>query len=1018
MASARERTALHAQAMLAAARARDAALDAAVRTEQIIIPAMLARHNAPGGLSGDERPLHAAHIQLLAMQQQLYTKPVDERAHAHDPGMYLDSIDERIRILEELKSRRKAEARAAPPSPGSHWSSPSRAAAAAARAATAEAPGAPPAAAQPSNTHAPPPPPPPPLPRRAPPPPPPPPPGKAGAGATGAQRARLASVPHETPALKQLHWRKLPAQPALSVWAQLPPFELDVDERARLAVAFANRPPPPAPFDESGLAPSTPRRVPARGAFSGSTCEPGDSPARASMQVLSLRRANNINIVRSQLRHLRAQDIAAALASLDAFDLLSADQALQLLSVLPSAEEAEMLVALEVEAVVAVRAARAAADRAHDAVAERASARARMRDAERFSFELMQVPFGARKLSLIALRCSLPQVLSATAATLGALADGARDALGSGSLKLLLRAFLAVGNVLNEGSARGGAAAFDVRVLLTTDAIKSAADRSLSLLEYVVRTLRRSEPGAAAVAALSAELSRLPLGSEGADALASVTVQLEQLRADLAAVRAEVALAGPPPAPPRLSGSPSLHLRESGWAVRVVASAPCVLVCSVHAQGDADAPLGFDAPAVRAALLGRLRASEAASEAASPACPGGCSVTKVVIAEAGAQVECTLPTRADRGDEAVREAPPLVCCALFDVFPHDGLEDEADGDAVDAGAIDADDADDAAQPSPQSNAAPPGWAARALALATAARLAPDCDAARALPSADVPPSAAPPVDAAHAVRPGAPRPRKPAPASVVERGALRVRALEARAASGLAQLEAQHAQLVVLLCECASYFGSADAPARDDARACAGSADALGALQLLAALGALARAVDKCSARIDAREAAERPAHSTSWARRKLSVSPAPTATSPLAARAPASPAGRLGPASPDVFDLALISPAPAAPPAPGARECGSSLRRPNGALATRLFETLRAHEADAPSGRAATDDRFASPFAPPPPPPPPPPLPATPPSGRGPPTQAAYTARCAEIVRQRYDTADSEDDASSDHSY
>jgi hypothetical protein len=245
---------------------------------------------------------------------------------------------------------------------------------------------------------------------------------------------------------------------------------------------------------------------------------------------------------------------------------------------------------------------------------------------------------------------------------------------------------------------------------------------------------------------------------------------------------------------------------------------------------------------------------------------------------------------------AARAAPPLAHCCLDDCFPFEGLADPADDERQDTHA-----ATQAAGDEPSSM---PAWAARLLndpidregAIdRIVARVGP---IERAMPvpltsDALAPPDAAgaadgpqssPLVDAAALIERTVAQPRKPAPACAAERGALRVRALETCAAEGLARLEQEHRELLSVLVKCSAYFGSAETPtnaASPTQPAGEVPREALAALELLASIGALARAVDKCRLRAEAREAAEkRPAAARGWRRRKSTAD----TTSPAAA--------------------------------------------------------------------------------------------------------------------------------------
>lgn len=288
------------------------------------------------------------------------------------------------------------------------------------------------------------------------------------------------------------------------MWKQLPGYVLPEGELSLLREAFAN---------------VTARKAAASGMVSGRTAV----PAATLLEVLDARRANNINIVKSRMATPAV--IAASINNLNIDKVLTVDHALQLLSILPREDEVEALRSLEAEA----------GRRAEPGEGPRDL----LRDAERFACELMDVPRVGAKLQVIVLGFTVSDIVHATRETLRVLAEGTRDLVGSHAVRFFLDLVLAVGNELNAGSVRGGAQGFELSVLATIDAVKSSVDTSKSLLEHLVTLAWRQEGGRELLTTAIAELTNLPAGDEGTDALSSVNMQLDQLSEERKMVRTE-----------------------------------------------------------------------------------------------------------------------------------------------------------------------------------------------------------------------------------------------------------------------------------------------------------------------------------------------------------------------------------------------------------------------------------------------------------------------------------------------
>ena len=300
-------------------------------------------------------------------------------------------------------------------------------------------------------------------------PPPPPPP-------TGGSTTRPSTI--DGPRLKPLHWRKLPATSvtAGSVWARPPsdfssngedlPLEILSHELGEIARLFPHKDPV--------------RRLSTRGVSSGAE---GGLGARAPPpEFLSAKRAQNIAISLTKVSIKSYESLANAVSSLNPTCELTRDDVTALELITPSDEE--------IRTAKAARAKLASLAEEHGDHAA-ATASAGMRAGEKFVLALLDVPHFGRKLQVILQLLLFPQHVSSVVASIATMHAAAVAVPRAPTLKTCLALCLRLGNVLNRGTPRGNAAAFDLAILPTLGSIKATGDTSYSLLHFVAAQLQR-----------------------------------------------------------------------------------------------------------------------------------------------------------------------------------------------------------------------------------------------------------------------------------------------------------------------------------------------------------------------------------------------------------------------------------------------------------------------------------------------------------------------------------------------
>lgn len=254
--------------------------------------------------------------------------------------------------------------------------------------------------------------------------------------------------------VKKLNWTKTPpAALAKTVWSKVKDDTVAVDEDAIVelfAAAPAASPGAAAPAGEGGGA------------------ETGKKPAGPTIvSLLDMQRANNVGIMLSRIK-MPFAEIREALLAMD--DAKLGGQALRSIAQFaPTQEEVEM-------------------------IREYQGDRALLGSAERFFLEISQVPNLATRLQTCIFKESFSALLGDIEPELATLETACKEVRTSGALLRLLEVILAVGNLLNGGSFRGGAYGFKLDCLLKLADTK-AADRKTTLLTFLVHHAEKKVPG-------------------------------------------------------------------------------------------------------------------------------------------------------------------------------------------------------------------------------------------------------------------------------------------------------------------------------------------------------------------------------------------------------------------------------------------------------------------------------------------------------------------------------------------
>ncbi|GFR49075.1 hypothetical protein Agub_g11102 [Astrephomene gubernaculifera] len=364
----------------------------------------------------------------------------------------------------------------------------------------------------PHNTRkapAPPPPPPPPGGARGAAPPPPPPPMRPPPPPKGFKR--VTPNREQRQRLKQLHWDKLAEARPGSFWelVQKSNPSLDPERTAHLCEKLNEL------FALADNVAVLQRMRGGEGAGRGGpAAAAGADPSRPPIvRLLDYTRAHNTSILLSGV-HMEPAELYDAILRLDS-SRLETEQLRALLRWAPKSHELEDL--------------QTYLKGAHPRYPG-LSDPALLASVERYFLEMGRVPWLEQRLSAMALMKDFDAAEEQVRELIGIVDRAVRGVRESPELRTLLGRILYVGNKLNEGTVRAGAAGFKLDVLLTLTGIR-AADRTTSLLQWVVSELLPEEP----------RLSSLP-AQLGAQVKTAANVQLGSLAGLIDELRSGVEL--------------------------------------------------------------------------------------------------------------------------------------------------------------------------------------------------------------------------------------------------------------------------------------------------------------------------------------------------------------------------------------------------------------------------------------------------------------------------------------------
>ncbi|KAL4450174.1 hypothetical protein ABPG77_010843 [Micractinium sp. CCAP 211/92] len=351
---------------------------------------------------------------------------------------------------------------------------------------------------------APPPAPPPPPARASPPPPPPPPAGRPrlpppAAAPPPPSAAAVDPGPPPSVKLRTFFWDRLPAGRVAGTFWEAHPPDYSLLDRPAVEALFQ------AAIRRPGSAGS------ARQAGAGSP--DGGARGRQAVAALDTRRATNIGILMARIR-APWQAVAAAVGRLDPAIFASADDVRAVLQCAPTEDDMKLL----------------------RSFLEAGGQEAALAEAERFAWKLGQVPRLLPRLRCLLFQHEAPQQLQDAVGTLECHLAAQRELRSSSTFAAVLRHALALGNFLNHGNARLGAAAgFRLRNLPKLADTRSL-DGTESLLSWIARQLAAASPPLPVLAAEVPHVVhprlRIPV-DEAAAALAAVEAGLAAVRTEL-----------------------------------------------------------------------------------------------------------------------------------------------------------------------------------------------------------------------------------------------------------------------------------------------------------------------------------------------------------------------------------------------------------------------------------------------------------------------------------------------------
>jgi len=183
---------------------------------------------------------------------------------------------------------------------------------------------------------------------------------------------------------------------------------------------------------------------------------------RVSANIIDLTRANNIAISLKAFKDLSFEEIANTISTLDPSSKITGDRISFLLTLLPTDQESSSINAYKGE-------------------------EQNLAPAELFFYKLKDIKRLKQKVKSMQTVDTFDGCTEDLMKKFSTLRDACNEVVGSKKLKKLLETILAIGNIMNEGSQKGGAVGFTFDSLLKLTQTKSV-DGKTSILDYIVKT--------------------------------------------------------------------------------------------------------------------------------------------------------------------------------------------------------------------------------------------------------------------------------------------------------------------------------------------------------------------------------------------------------------------------------------------------------------------------------------------------------------------------------------------------
>ncbi|CAH8312561.1 unnamed protein product [Eruca vesicaria subsp. sativa] len=279
---------------------------------------------------------------------------------------------------------------------------------------------------------------------------PPPPPGPRPFGSgppdpKGAGGGRILRPPQKKSSLKPLYWVKLARALQGSLWYEFErrgvgkiAQEFDVSEIETLFPATV-----PKPADKSGG-----RRKPI-------------VPKLEKIQLIDLKRANNTEIMLTKVK-MPLPDITAAVLAMDD-TVLDIDQIENLVKFCPTKEEMEVLKNYKGDKTI-------------------------LGKCEQYFLELMKVPRVESKMRVFLFKIQFSTQIAEFKKSLNAVNSACDEIRTSEKLKEIIQRILYLGNIMNQGTARGAAVAFKLDSLLKLNDTR-AVNSKMTLMHYLCKVI-------------------------------------------------------------------------------------------------------------------------------------------------------------------------------------------------------------------------------------------------------------------------------------------------------------------------------------------------------------------------------------------------------------------------------------------------------------------------------------------------------------------------------------------------